>query len=294
MAGCFPPGRLRTLHCGMPAIERDGVELYYETAGDPEMPPVVLLHGFGSDGRMWMPVVRELEDQYWFVIPDLRGHGLSGSPADPETYSMEVYVADVAAQIASLEIELCALVGCSFGGMVAMEFGIAHPERLAALVLSDTAPAPDRPEYDESFRARERRIAEYIEYAGRFGTAMLGKKVAAELGDPRAAQGLRERYAQLSTEGYTGAGHARNARRDVTDQLAANLAMPVLLAAGTDDPVYCALPVMADRLPGARQVVFRDTGHGVPSRRPREFADALRRFFEDIQDGRPVARQVTV
>ncbi|MDZ7727791.1 MAG: alpha/beta hydrolase [Dehalococcoidia bacterium] len=187
-------------------------------------------------------------------------------------------------------------VGCSFGGMVAMEFGVRrHPEWLAALVLSDTAPAPDRPEYDEAFRARERRIAEYISTTrAASGRHCSGRRWRRNCGTPRAAHGLRERYARLSTEGYTGAGHARNTRRDVTDLLGPHLAMPVMLAAGTDDPVYCALPVMADRLPGARQVVFRDTGHGIPSRRPREFADALRRFFDDIQDGRPVARQVTV
>jgi pimeloyl-ACP methyl ester carboxylesterase len=285
-----PPG---TLHCGMPAIEREGVRLNYEIHGPAEGAPVVLLHGFTSDLRMWQPVVRWLEGAYRLVVPDLRGHGLSDSPSNLNAYDPAEYVADLDALLDALEIELCALVGTSFGGMIAMQYAIEHPARLAALVLSDTSPAYDHPAYDEAFRRRETRIAEMVTYAERFGTAMLGKKLASEIHDPRAAEATRQRYARLSTDGFLGAAHARRTRPDLSGRLG-EIAIPVMLVAGMDDSVYCAMSVMTEALPRARQVIFRETGHGVPAIHPHDFADALVRFFDDIQEGEVIARQITV
>lgn len=277
----------------MPEIERDGVRLNYETIGDPDTAPVILLHRFTSDLRMWYPVAQRLEDHYFVVLPDLRGHGLSGSPGDRETYSMDAYAADLQALLDELQIDLCALVGCSFGGMVAMHYAVDHQERLAALVLSDTSPAYEHPAYDDAFRKREARIAEMEAYAERFGTMMLGKKLAAEVHDSFAAEGVRKRYASMSSDGFLGAAHARRTRPDLSQRLG-ELPIPVMLVAGIDDPVYCAMGVMAEALPRARQVIFRETGHGVPSIHPHDFADALEQFFLDIQEGKTVARQVTV
>lgn len=277
----------------MPEIERGGVRLHYETIGDPAHPPVVLLHGFTSDLRMWHAVTRFLGDAYFLVIPDLRGHGQSASPDGLDSYQMAEYAADLEALVNELGLELFALVGCSFGGMIAMQFAVDHPERIAALVLSDTSPAYDRPEYDDAFRKREARIAEMEEYVGRFGTKLYGKRVAATVEDPFAAEGVRKRFERLSTEGLLGAAYARKSRPDLTGRLG-ELSMPVMLVMGMDDPVYCALALMVQQLPAARQVIFRETGHGVPSIHPHDFADALNQFFRDIQEGRPITGQITV
>ena len=59
----------------MPTFERDGFSIYYEEAGDTESPAVLLLHGFTSDHRMWLPVAEQLSEDYRIIVPDLRGHG---------------------------------------------------------------------------------------------------------------------------------------------------------------------------------------------------------------------------
>lgn len=277
----------------MPEIERDAVRLHYETIGDPAHPPVVLLHGFTSDLRMWHPVARFLADSYFLVIPDLRGHGQSASPEGLEAYRMAEYSADLEALANELHLDLFALVGCSFGGMVAMHFAVEHPDRIAALVLSDTSPAYERPEYDDAFRQREERIAAMEDEVRRFGTRLYGKRMAATVADPFAAEGIRKRYERLSTEGLLGAAFARKTRPDLTERLG-ELSMPVMLVMGMDDQVYCALALMVQRLPAARQVIFRETGHGVPTIHPHDFSDALRQFFHDIQEGRPITGQITV
>ncbi|GIW17144.1 MAG: alpha/beta hydrolase [Tepidiforma sp.] len=277
----------------MPTFERGGLEFAYETAGDPALPAVVLLHGFTSDLRMWHPVAGEFARRYFVVAMDLRGHGRSAAPDDLDAYTAEELAADVRALFDHLELDLCALIGCSFGGMIALQFAVTWPERLAALVLSDTSAAYRHPAYDERYWQRERSIDASTEVVRKFGTAELGRRAAASVADPFLARGVRERYARLSAAGWLGCARVRKERPDLLPLLRGRLTMPVLVAIGEDDPVRSASEVMAGELPDARVVTFRGTGHGVPVLAPQAFAREVLRFFEDVEEGRPVAGQRT-
>lgn len=272
----------------------DGVSLHYECWGDPGAPPVLFLHGYTSSHRMWQRQVREFADDYFVVAPDLRGHGLSDAPSDLTTYTMARYATDVRELADHIEAEVFALVGCSFGGMIALHFAVTWPGRLACLAVSDASPAYERPEYDERFRAREAAMRENEEVAARFGMEGLGKRAAATATDRFVAEGIRSRYARLKLEGFLGAARVRRERPDVTPLLRERLTMPVLLCDGDADPVYCALEVMARELPAARVVTFRGAGHGLPAQRPDQFNAVLRDFLRDVEDGRPVEGRFTV
>ena len=278
----------------MPVYERGGVQLAYDERGRTDGTPLVLLHGFTSDRRMWHQVASLLERDARIVVPDLRGHGESDAPDDIESYSMDGYAADLAALLDRLEVERCHLVGCSFGGMVAMEFAVTSPQRVQTLVLSDTSPAYDRPEYTEEFRERERSIAKMVESIDRFGPLETGRRAARDETNEFFAAGIRRRYAGMRRQGIVGAARARRQRRDLSDLLRTTLTMPVMLCMGEDDPVRSALPVMARELPGARQVTFQQTGHGVPAREPRKFVDSLVDFLDDVKAGKPVATVVSL
>ncbi len=278
----------------MPEFDREGFTISYEVAGDPEAPPVVLLHGFTSDNRMWLPVAGALAEDYRVIAPDLRGHGATSAPETLETYTMETYAEDLRALLDHLEVDICALAGCSFGGMVALQFATSWPERLAGLVLSDTSAAFEHPEYDDRYHEREALIARQTELVERFGTAELGKRAAREVADPFLAEGLRKRYERMSREGYLGAASVRRSRPDLLPVLRERITVPVLICIGEDDPVRSACDVMARELPEARYLTFRGTGHGVPALRPDAFSRELLQFFADIEDGKVVAGKRTV
>lgn len=271
----------------------DGVSLHYEEWGDTEAPAVVLLHGFTSDLRMWKAHAEALAEEYRVVAIDLRAHGASGAPEAIESYTMERYAEDVRQLLAALNIDLCALVGCSFGGMVALQVAISAPDLVAALVLTDTSPAYASDRYDDEFRRREARLVEQERIVEAFGTAELGKRVAATVKDTFLAEALRRRYASMTREGYLGAARVRRERPDLTGRLR-ELTMPVLIATGDADPVRSAADVMLLELPEARFVLFRDCGHGVPSLRPESFLEVLAAFLHDVEDGRPLAGAFTV
>jgi len=273
----------------MPEFERDGVVLSYTTWGDPEAPTVVLLHGFTSDQRMWLPHVEAFAEDYRVIAPDLRGHGRSDSPEDLDAYLMAGYADDLRALLDDAGAGVCALIGCSFGGMVALQFATTWPERVAALVVSDSSPAYDHPGYSEAFRERERGITAMAEVVRTKGPSAIAKRAAADVRDPFLAEGIRRRYRALNRDGFLGAESARRSRPDLTPLLRDRLTMPVFLCWGDEDPVISAREVMTAELPGARLVVFGRTGHGVPAIRPGPFTKAVLDFFADVEDGRPVA-----
>ncbi|GIW13765.1 MAG: alpha/beta hydrolase [Tepidiforma sp.] len=281
-------------HQPVPTFTHQGLDFTFETAGNPETPPVVLLHGFTSDLRMWHPVAQELARSYFVVAMDLRGHGRSAAPEELESYTADAMAEDVLGLADHLALDVFGLIGCSFGGMIALQFAVNRPERLAALVLSDTSAAYSHPAYDERYWERERTLDAATEVVRRFGTAELGRRNAMGVSDPFLARGIRERYARLSTAGWLGCARVRKERPDLLPLLRPRLTMPTLIAIGEDDPVRSASELMAAEVPASRVVTFQGVGHGVPVLAPQSFAKEVLRFLTDVEDGREVAGRRTV
>jgi len=103
--------------------------LYYEINGSG--PPVVLIHAFSVDRRMWDDQVAALQDQFRVIRCDLRGHGKSAPPSGPYTG-----YGDLLAVLDELGIARASLVGLSAGSELAINFAIAHPDRVDRLVLA--------------------------------------------------------------------------------------------------------------------------------------------------------------
>ncbi|MBQ1015489.1 alpha/beta fold hydrolase [Micromonospora sp. M51] len=113
-------------------ITVNGASIAYDEAGTGS--PVVLLHAGIADRRMWRGQVSALATRHRVIVPDLRGYGDSELPPAPFTHHD-----DVAGLLDALDLPRAALVGCSFGGAVAIDTALAHPDRVSALALFDTA-----------------------------------------------------------------------------------------------------------------------------------------------------------
>lgn len=127
----------------MPTLTINGVELVYEDIGHGDR-PFVLVHGFTGfrdDFREQVPALTQLGRT---IIYDHRGHGDSGNTGDAASYSFAQLIDDLHAVLDALEVEQCDLLGHSMGGMIALRFALEYPQRVASLVLMDTAArAPD-------------------------------------------------------------------------------------------------------------------------------------------------------
>jgi pimeloyl-ACP methyl ester carboxylesterase len=119
-----------------------GFHVHYQDDGDPALPTLVLLHGFGDSYTSWEGWVQQLKTRFHLLSVDFPGHGLTRAP---EGYSLDGEgLADfVDAFAAQLNLPKFAVAGNSMGGGVAWQLALRHPQRIDALILVDAAGFPN-------------------------------------------------------------------------------------------------------------------------------------------------------
>lgn len=98
--------------------------------------PLILLHGIGSRGVSWLPVIDDLATRFHLIVPDMRGHGESDKPESG--YLPNNYAADLSGLIAALELDRPGIVGHSLGGLVTITWAMANPA--ARCILLEDVP----------------------------------------------------------------------------------------------------------------------------------------------------------
>ena len=238
-----------------------GAAIHYETHG--EGPAVLLTHGFGLTARMWTGQVEALAPANRLILWDLRGHGRSDSPEDPDLYSPEACADDMLALLDAEGVERAVVGGLSLGGYLSLAFHLRHPERVRALMLFDCGPGFQRDEPREAWNERARKR---------------GARIAA--GDARA-------LADLEPDGHRDlAGVARAACRtmrhrdgSVLESLP-SIRVPALVLAGErDTPFLAGIDYMARKIPSAEKIVLPNAGHTANLDNPRAFNAAVSAFL---------------
>jgi len=115
-----------------------GYHVHYRDDGDPNLPLLVLLHGFGDSFTSWEGWVRELKTQFRIISLDFPGHGLTRAPQGSRL-SAEGLADFVDAFAAQLALPKFAVAGNSMGGGAAWQLAVRHPQRVDALILVDAA-----------------------------------------------------------------------------------------------------------------------------------------------------------
>jgi pimeloyl-ACP methyl ester carboxylesterase len=118
----------------------DGLRFHYRDWGDPEAPPLVLLHAYLQHARTWDTVARGLADRFRVLALDQRGFGESEWAAD---YHELRLVADLAEFVDALGLGTFSLVGFSFGGSAAITYAQLYPDRVERLVAFECFTDPD-------------------------------------------------------------------------------------------------------------------------------------------------------
>lgn len=121
----------------MPTVQANGISIYCEVSGAGE--PLVLIGGLGADISLTAGLAPAFADRYQVVVFDNRGAGRSSKPDLP--YTIAMMAEDTAALLTALAIERAHLLGISMGGRIALEFALAHPDRVGKLVLVSTSAA---------------------------------------------------------------------------------------------------------------------------------------------------------
>jgi 3-oxoadipate enol-lactonase len=121
----------------MPAASIHGHVLHYRLEGDGSGPVVAFSNSLGTDYRVWDPLLPYLPEGWRLLRYDTAGHGLSEHPGD---HGIEDHAGDLLGLLDALSIDKAVIVGLSVGGMIAQALAARAPQRVAVLVLSNTAP----------------------------------------------------------------------------------------------------------------------------------------------------------
>src|SRR6185436_12657812 len=116
-------------------VEVDGVRLHYQEAGDPEAPPMILIHGFAASNLVWSKVFLEFAAAgYRVIAPDLPGYGYSAKPRHLD-YTIARQAEMVVSFLKQLNIDGAVLVGSSYGAAIAAMIALDHPALVEKLVM---------------------------------------------------------------------------------------------------------------------------------------------------------------
>jgi 3-oxoadipate enol-lactonase len=250
--------------------------LYYEEAG--QGLPVVLLHGFPFDHRIWQAQQAALSDAFRIITPDLRGHGQS--PAPEGVYNMDTLAEDVIVLLDRLGIERAVWVGHSMGGYVTMAALRTAPDRVWAVALVATHPFADSEE------KRAQRL-EDAEQTLKNGSADVASSMIGVLFSPHVerqsptAQYIYNMMIHTSPVGIVGSLRGMANRPDSMGTLR-TIKVPAVVIAGQDDQIVqpgTAQQVAAE-MPHTKCIVIEGAGHLPMVECPETTTAALRDFLE--------------
>ena len=250
----------------MEKVNVNGIELAYARHG--KGTPLVLLHGFPLDHRIWDEVVPLLENKFDLILPDLRGFGDSTTVDTP--YTMDDFASDIAGLLDQLGIQKAAIAGHSMGGYVALAFARLFPNRVTGLCLVASQTLADPPDRKEG----RYKSATDVEKNGTSGVvdAMTTKFTS----DPKLQTFARTNMEKQQPAAYIGALKAMAERLDSTSLLN-SMHYPVVVVHGDADmliPVNRGREVKAVVL-HAHYAELKGVGHMPMLEAKAETAEAL-------------------
>jgi pimeloyl-ACP methyl ester carboxylesterase len=245
-----------------------------EGAGD----PVVLLHAFPLNGRMFEPQMEALSEGRRVVAPDYPGFGRS--PRTPAQPDVRYYAEAVRRLLDRLGIERVVLGGVSMGGYVAFGCLRLFPERVSGLILADTRPEPDSEEMRENRKNMARRVSqEGVEVLIELQMERLLAHDTLE-NDAEVVEKVRAMILESSPNGAVAALGAMRDRPDSTSLLG-SIEVTTLVIGGEEDGISSpeVMGAMAEKIPNSRHVTLPRAGHISNLEAPEGFNAALKEFL---------------
>jgi pimeloyl-ACP methyl ester carboxylesterase len=252
--------------------------LYYEACGEGEA--VVLIHGGNLDRRMWDDQFQLFARDFRVIRYDVRGFGKTEAPTRPFSC-----VKDLRSLLEGLKVPRAHLVGLSLGGRIAIDFAVAHPEKVKSIVA--VGPGLSGFEWPPESEKRFWELA----------------RLARDEGPQKAVEGwLKDPYMAPAMENPALAKRIRRLALDNTASWLANpmlerplnppaikrlgeVLAPTLLVVGDRDvpEIQAIVKILEKGIPHAKKVVIAGAGHMVNMEKPDEFNRAVLGFLKEVR-----------
>jgi len=251
------------------------MELYYRELGEGQ--PLVLLHGIYGSSDNWLTQARMLSSSYHTLALDLRNHGQS--PHD-DAFDYPAMAADVLEFLEAHKLKDPVLIGHSMGGKVAMNLAVAHPEKVAKLIVVDIAP--------RSYNMRHDAILEGLQ------AIPIDKIKTREEADEVLAAFVREsevrQFLLKNLQRKPGGGFKWKLNLPVIADKSEDIAVGLQFEGKFEKPALFVRGARSNYVkdedmdhirkvfPAAEMETF-DTGHWLPAEKPKEFVELVKEWL---------------
>lgn len=264
----------------------NGAEIFWASAG--EGPAVVFIHAGVADSRMWDDLLGRLSLHFRCIRYDLRGYGRSSYPPGPFSH-----LADLEGVLQIAGVKSATLIGASLGGRIAIDFTLAHPDRVSRLVL--VASALGGHEWSEEVRRFGRQedaaldagdLDAAVELNLRMWVDGPGREPTTVSAHERARIGAMQRNAfekQIAADAQMDPPTAMDDLQPPAVERLADIRVPTLVVVGDED-VSDILEIAArasQEISRARKVVIPGTAHMLSVEKPEEFAEDVIGFLNE-------------
>jgi len=247
----------------------DNFQLFYEIHGDG--PAVIFAHGAGGTHMSWWQQVPSISEKYKCITIDHRTYGFSRDVKDGP--GRRAFVSDLTGLLDQLGIQKTALVGQSMGGTTVLGFASAHPDRVSALIMSDTTGGYSNPEIAEI----RRKLAPAPASIDRAFAPDFSKR------EPARAFLYREINALTAAANPPAAAQQQNGAAASTDiGPVLEKKIPVLFIVGEQDQLIPPpiIEAMHKKMPGSQLAKVPGAGHSVYWEKPEDYNRIVMDFLQ--------------
>jgi pimeloyl-ACP methyl ester carboxylesterase len=272
----------------MPFVDNGGIRIHYEVDGQNSAPSLLLQHGFADSIESWRQhgYVDALKEDYYLILVDARGHGLSDKPHDEESYQFVHMVADLVAVLDALKIDKCHYWGYSMGADAGFYTPIYTPGRFCSLILGGWAFAREGRESADHramfavHRAIGQAIAENPAHPMEAFVANIEQRTG-----PLAAVS-KSHYLSLDALALATIAEAHgHPAGPGAEEILPLIRTPCLLYAGEKDPVLEAARECAGKIAGSTFVSFPGMNHLQCFEHSEIVLPFVKKFMEEAERG---------
>ena len=268
-------------------VEANGLKFHYLDWGNPDNPPLVLLHGVGQTCHTWDLFAAAMSPHFHVMAFDQRGHGDTDWAPDKD-YSRKTMVKDAEAFTTALGLDRFFLTGMSMGGANSLAFTGQNPDRVEALVVVDVGPRVE----NKGVQHIRNFMKDFREFDSLDDAAAVIHKF-----NPRRPLEVIRKYTvvynlkQLPSgkwtwkyDTYFSEGHSRGDVKQMEQELSTEvkkISCPTLLVKGAESDVLSldGARLLQAAVPGSEFALIPGAGHSVMGDNPPAFEAAVREFY---------------
>jgi pimeloyl-ACP methyl ester carboxylesterase len=267
-------------------IMLNGLKFHYREWGISEAPPLILLHGFTAHARVWDTIAQALQDRYYVLALDQRGHGETEWAKD---YSWSLMRDDIGTFAQALGYQKVSLLGSSMGGGNAFRYAGVSPQTVEQLVIVDVGPPLPQPPEPSSDVQDDAPWPD--EFDGQEEMVQLVRSAFPYILESELATWVLYYARHLENGRWTWGYDAANFGDFTADptyptpeelwRLLVNITCPTLVVRGAESATFSREQAerMVHDMPNCRLIEIPDASHTVPWDKPDEFIAAVQGFL---------------